>query len=93
MSHARMQAWLAGQSFVPTQCAQGIAAPLPPPPPSQAWFAGHDHSLEHLYVDSASYHIIVSGAGSKCDRSFTGARHSRYQWPSSGGCLLLSLGV
>ena len=50
----------------------------------QAWLAGHDHSLEHLYVPSARYHIIVSGAGSRCNRGFFGDRLSRYQWPWSG---------
>jgi hypothetical protein len=50
----------------------------------QAWFAGHDHSLEHLYVPDANYHVIVSGAGSKCDRRFAGTQDSLYQWPWSG---------
>ena len=50
----------------------------------QAWFAGHDHNLEHLYVDSHGYHVIVSGAGSRCNREFIGEELSRYQWPYSG---------
>ena len=50
----------------------------------QAWLAGHDHSLEHLFVPSARYHIVVSGAGSRCNRGFFGDRLSRYQWPWSG---------
>lgn len=50
----------------------------------QAYFAGHDHNLEHIHVPRRTPHYIVSGGGSKTERPFEGREGSLFQWPSSG---------
>jgi hypothetical protein len=50
----------------------------------QAYFAGHDHNLEHIRVPGSLPHYLITGGGSKTDRAFIGAAHSLFQWPSSG---------
>ena len=50
----------------------------------KAYFSGHDHNLEHLYVAEKDFHVFVSGGGSDCDRGFDTAVDSQYQFPSSG---------
>lgn len=50
----------------------------------QAYFAGHDHNLEHIHVPGRTPHYIISGGGSKTERPFIGKAGSRFQWPSSG---------
>ena len=48
------------------------------------YFAGHDHSLEHMFWEDVNMHYIVSGAGSDCKRGFLGKTASLYQFMSSG---------
>lgn len=50
----------------------------------QAYFAGHDHNLEHIYVPGQTPHYIISGGGSKTERPFIDEAGSHFQWPSSG---------
>lgn len=50
----------------------------------QAYFAGHDHNLEHIHVPRRTPHYIVSGGGSKTERPFEAKDGSLFQWPSSG---------
>jgi len=50
----------------------------------QAYFSGHDHDLEHLYIEELGVHYFVSGAGSDCDRGFQASIASLWQYPSSG---------
>ena len=50
----------------------------------QAYFAGHDHNLEHIHVNSSTPHYIIIGGGSKSDRPFICATNSMFQWPYSG---------
>ena len=59
----------------------------------QAYFCGHDHSLEHLYRSDTGVHYIVSGAGSRCDRGFGTATDSLFQWPYSGERRLCGFGT
>ncbi|EIE18858.1 Metallo-dependent phosphatase, partial [Coccomyxa subellipsoidea C-169] len=50
----------------------------------QAYFAGHDHNLEHIHMPRRTPHYIISGGGSKTERPFEGREGSLFQWPSSG---------
>ena len=50
----------------------------------QAYFAGHDHNLEHIHASNSTPHYIISGGGSKSDRPFIGVTDSLFQWPYSG---------
>lgn len=50
----------------------------------QAYFAGHDHNLEHIHVAGKNPHYIISGGGSKTERPFLAKTASHFQWPSSG---------
>ena len=50
----------------------------------QAYFAGHDHNLEHIHASNSNPHYIISGGGSKSDRPFIGDTDSLFQWPYSG---------
>ena len=50
----------------------------------QAYFAGHDHNLEHIRASNLTLHYIISGGGSKSDRPFIGDTDSLFQWPYSG---------
>lgn len=50
----------------------------------QVYFSGHDHNLEYIKLPHQGTHYIVSGAGSKCDRPFTGQTNTLFQWQSSG---------
>ncbi len=50
----------------------------------QAYFAGHDHNLEHIHASNNTPHYIISGGGSKSDRPFIGVTDSLFQWPYSG---------
>lgn len=53
-------------------------------PAVQAYFSGHDHNLEHLYIGELELHYFVSGGGSDCDRGFQSNIASLWQYPSSG---------
>ena len=46
----------------------------------QAYFAGHDHNLEHIHVPNAP-HYLISGGGSKSDRPFIDNIGSLFQVP------------
>lgn len=50
----------------------------------QIYFSGHDHDLEHLYVEKLGINYFVSGGGSQCDRNFVGNASSLWQYPRSG---------
>lgn len=50
----------------------------------QVYFSGHDHDLEHLYVEDLGINYFVSGGGSQCDRNFVSNASSMWQFPSSG---------
>ena len=50
----------------------------------QAYIAGHDHNLEHIYAGNNTLHCIICGGGSKSDRPFIGDTDSLFQWPYSG---------
>jgi tartrate-resistant acid phosphatase type 5 len=50
----------------------------------QAYFAGHDHNLQHLHDPDSGYHHITSGAGSSIGSGFYGNKHSPFQWPGNG---------
>ena len=49
-----------------------------------AYFSGHDHNLEHLKFRDLDTEYFVSGAGSDCDRGFTGTTDSMFQYQYSG---------
>ena len=49
-----------------------------------AYFAGHDHNLEHLQLKENGLNIFVSGGGSDCDRGFDTDIDSKYQYPNQG---------
>ena len=48
-----------------------------------AYFAGHDHNLEHLQLENG-LHIFVSGGGSDCDRGFLTDVDAKYQYKDQG---------
>jgi tartrate-resistant acid phosphatase type 5 len=48
-----------------------------------AYFAGHDHNLEHLQLENG-LNIFVSGGGSDCDRGFDMDVNSKYQYANQG---------
>lgn len=50
----------------------------------QAYFAGHDHNLEHIHAGNDTLHYVISGGGSKSDRPFISDTDSLFQWPYSG---------
>lgn len=50
----------------------------------QVYFSGHDHNLEYIKLPDQGTHYIISGAGSKCDRPFSGQTNALFQWQSSG---------
>ena len=50
----------------------------------QAYFAGHDHNLEHIKVPGALPNYLITGGGSKTERPFLARTDSLFQWPSSG---------
>lgn len=50
----------------------------------QAYFAGHDHNLEHIKVSGTLPHYLITGGGSKTTRPFLAHTDSLFQWPSSG---------
>ena len=54
----------------------------------QAYFSGHEHNLQHMYVDGAATNYIVSGAGSKTDyfpeELYNNGADVNWQWQGSG---------
>ena len=55
----------------------------------QAYFAGHDHNLEHIHVRDALPHYLISGGGSKSDRPFIDNVDSHFQVPALRPCMWL----
>lgn len=49
-----------------------------------AYFAGHDHNLEHLQLNENGLNIFVSGGGSDCDRGFNTVVDAKFQYPQQG---------
>ncbi len=49
-----------------------------------AYFAGHDHNLEHIYVKEKRLNIFISGGGSDCDRGFDTNADANYQYKDQG---------
>ena len=46
----------------------------------QAYFAGHDHNVQHLHDPATGYHHITSGAGSDIGHRFYGTDNSPFQF-------------
>lgn len=50
----------------------------------QAYFAGHDHNLQHLHNPESGYHHVTSGAGSSIGHHFYGHKNSPFQYGGNG---------
>ena len=50
----------------------------------QAYFAGHDHNLQHLHNPDTRYHHVTSGAGSSIGHHFYGHKDSPFQYGGNG---------
>ena len=51
---------------------------------AQAYFAGHDHNLQHIHNPETKYHHVTSGAGSSIGSHFYGDKYSPFQHAGNG---------